>query len=397
MNKHVYTVETLGGFSSAVETTTKSWSDDSRETPWFRGQRRNAWKLRPSIFRAGSFSKDDEDEMREEFVLRSPALTHDEVIPQDDWSAYFMMQHYGAPTRLLDWTESPLLALYFALKENFGYYDAAVWMLEPHALNEIALGDGSVIAPSAFGVEDKDKNLLRPWLNTRFDKKVKLPSLPVAIYPTHFARRISSQRSCFTIHGSRPDAFDSFLRRRKCLGKIVIPAHAVREMKSSLALHGIDETMIFPDLAGLCKVLSERWCVRQESKPHADTFMRLRPSKAKAGDVGIFAIRPIKRNAKIFTGENEEITWTSAKDIPKSGQIKKLYEDFGIGKSDRLGTPTSFNRLTPAWYMQDSKKPNVRCDDDYDFYALRNIRQGEELTVDYSTFHSPITKIATPK
>ena len=47
-----------------------------------------------------------------------------------------MMQHYGAPTRLLDWTESPLLALYFALKQNYGYYDAAIWMLNPSALTK---------------------------------------------------------------------------------------------------------------------------------------------------------------------------------------------------------------------------------------------------------------------
>jgi SET domain-containing protein len=42
--------------------------------------------------------------------------------------------------------------------------------------------------------------------------------------------------------------------------------------------------------------------------------------------------------------------------------------------------------LTPAWFLNESKKPNTRCDDNYDFYTLREIRPGEELTVDYETF-----------
>ena len=386
MKEHRYRAETLAQFSSIVETKTDAWRDsEDSYFPWFRGQKRAAWKLLPSAFRDRKFSRGEEDEMREEFVLRSPALSQEESIPQDDWNAYFMMQHYGAPTRLLDWTESPLLALYFALKENYGYYDAAVWMMDPHELNGVAIGNDSVIAPGAPGVGPKDNNRVYPWLARRFDPPSVLPELPVAIFPIHFARRISSQRSCFTIHGRLPNGFDSFVRRSNYLIRIVIPAYSVKSIRKSLTLHGIDETMIFPDLAGLCRVLSERWCVRRETKPHIGTFVRLKPSKAKTGDVGIFAIRPIKKNTKVFSGENEEIVWSAKDSIPKDKPLRKLYEDFAIEKRGRYGTPPSFNRLTPAWYIQDSKSPNMKSDEDYDFYALRDIRSGEELTVDYAT------------
>ena len=50
-----------------------------------------------------------------------------EALPPNNWDLYFLMQHYGAPTRLLDWTESALIALYFAVRDNPGYYDSAVY------------------------------------------------------------------------------------------------------------------------------------------------------------------------------------------------------------------------------------------------------------------------------
>lgn len=70
-------------------------------------------------------------------------------------------------------------------------------------------------------------------------------------------------------------------------------------------------------------------------------------------------------------------------------EIWKLYEDFPVFKNGRCGCPTSFNRLTVAWYLNEPKKserPNVGCTECYDFFALRDIKAGEELTVDYSKY-----------
>jgi hypothetical protein len=72
-------------------------------------------------------------------------------------------------------------------------------------------------------------------------------------------------------------------------------------------------------------------------------------------------------------------------------EIKRLYEDFCIIKSgdEAYGCPRSFNQLTPAWYLNEPKRgelPNVRADKNYDFYALKDILPGDELTVEYPTF-----------
>ncbi len=123
----------------------------------------------------------------------------------------------------------------------------------------------------------------------------------------------------------------------------------------------------------------------QES-PSVFSRVRLKPSKLHDAGIGVFAVRRIPKNTKVFAGENEEILWRDEGSLPRNGELRRLYDDFAIIKGRAYGCPTSFNRLTPAWYLNESKKPNVRCDENYDFYSLREIGADEELTVDYATF-----------
>jgi len=106
--------------------------------------------------------------------------------------------------------------------------------------------------------------------------------------------------------------------------------------------------------------------------------------------VGVFAIRRIKKGTYIFPDDKAKLQWLSRKklkNLPKA--IKRLYHDFCIIKDGGAlyGCPKSFNNLTVSWYINESKKPNVGCDKNYNFYALREIKSGEELTADYSTYN----------
>jgi SET domain-containing protein len=119
--------------------------------------------------------------------------------------------------------------------------------------------------------------------------------------------------------------------------------------------------------------------------PHYKVYTRLAQSKIHG--VGVFAIRNIKRGVYIFYDDNEDIIWVNKnklKALPK--EIKGLYEDFCIKNGDFYGCPENFNHLTPAWYLNHSAKPNLGCDKSYNFFALKKIKKGEELTVDYKTY-----------
>jgi hypothetical protein len=169
------------------------------------------------------------------------------------------MQHCGAPTRLLDWTESALVGLYFAVRGKSDENDAVVWILEPWKLNEHVLLLDEVIAPGAdAGMVREHVEKYKPWLPDRFsDNKPLEKLLPVAVYPTHFSRRISSQRSCFTIHGSDIYGFDHLPPElHTYLRKVIVPGSKANEIERSLSVAGIDELTVFPDLDGLGRWLA---------------------------------------------------------------------------------------------------------------------------------------------
>lgn len=119
--------------------------------------------------------------------------------------------------------------------------------------------------------------------------------------------------------------------------------------------------------------------------PHYQVYTRLKPSKTHG--VGVFAIRSIKKGTRMFLGEKVKIIWLKETKIKKlNPEIKKLYDDFCLLKNGRLACPANFNQLAPGWYLNHSKKPSVSLDKKYNFFALRNIKNGEELTVDYTTY-----------
>jgi hypothetical protein len=105
---------------------------------WWRGHARTEWSLRPGVHRVeatGMYEKN----ISVRFVQRSRAR-HPNCPPNGDFPAWlFFMQHYGLPTRLLDWTESVLVASYFAVTEA-GDDPGALWCLSPYHLNEKHVG-----------------------------------------------------------------------------------------------------------------------------------------------------------------------------------------------------------------------------------------------------------------
>jgi hypothetical protein len=122
-------------------------SKGEEENLWYRGQRCASWGLSPKFYRA-EYEDAFEEEIRQEFQSRAIQLIQGRL-PITDYDWYFLMQHYGVPTRLLDWTDNPLAGLYFAVAESRkDKCDAAVWILDPWWLNrKLGIGIGGPMLP----------------------------------------------------------------------------------------------------------------------------------------------------------------------------------------------------------------------------------------------------------
>jgi hypothetical protein len=234
---------------------------------WFRGTGKSNHKLQPTLYRHGSRTgmpvlEALEKDLMMRFKQRSiPFLTRSFT---DEWDWLFFKQHYGIPTRLLDWTENPFIGLYFAvmsaqfkgrIKSNAPTLsfssEAAVWVLDPIMWNGHALRhqgfDRGVLTPN-----DEALQSYKPL--TKFtDMNVH----PVALYGAHNSPRIVAQRGVFTIFGQSTSGMEEAYANDAfpdgSLLKIVLEKTVLPEIRKSILNNGITESVVFPDLEGLAK------------------------------------------------------------------------------------------------------------------------------------------------
>jgi hypothetical protein len=233
------------------------------ESIWFRGHAEARWKLTPKLYRF-EYEGSNENEVRQEFQIRAQQLLQGGRLPTDKWEWYFLMQHYGAPTRLLDWTDNPLVALYFALNDStFCDHepdtDAAVWVLNSWWLNR-QLGRG-IDGPMLSDWEDAEPYL--PDLGAAFAGRVIRVQRPAAIDPPHVDRRLAAQGSHFVIFGAAHDlmrtkAARSKRVRNRQVAKIIIDRRRTANLRADLELCGITRPLLFPDLQALCDDISRK-------------------------------------------------------------------------------------------------------------------------------------------
>jgi hypothetical protein len=219
---------------------------------WYRGQADAAWGLIPAIAR-------NPDDLRAELTIiklfRQNARPYLREYPESDWEWVFLMQHHRAPTRLLDWSESPLVGLYFALWDKSGEHeakDAALWFLDPVALNRHA-GHRRAFERDilAFDIDDDLDQYLPDQVNAR---RVDLD--PVAAIGPRNSPRMVAQAGTFTIMHASPIPVET-VGDQQHVWRMVIPAAAKPELRTELALLGINEHSLFPDLDRVADIARE--------------------------------------------------------------------------------------------------------------------------------------------
>jgi hypothetical protein len=226
--------------------------------PWFRGQSKLKWPLIPRLYRSDSDHLLERELIRD-FRLRATAFL--DRIPSNDLELLFIMQHHGMPTRLLDWTESHLAALFFAVDDDSYQSDAAVWILEPASMNAVAKTAPAKRVPMSnalifhnYTIPDLDANPI-----VRMVTGVE----PLAVRPMRSTPRIVAQKGMFTIHGSGRTSLDDYARGSQAdsrwIDQVVIPADSRKHLKKELLLAGISYSSLFPDLDGSCREIQYRY------------------------------------------------------------------------------------------------------------------------------------------
>lgn len=260
------------------------WTRDEQRPVAFRGQRYHGWKTRPKIFRpeVGLYN-------HEKKAIRDLISIHPQEFRDDEtmFDRLVRMQHYDLPTRLLDVTTNPLVALYFSTadysekegpqdgkvqafflpEDRQRYYDSdrvsCMANLANLTLEEKKAISGAYSLPQdKFNKHSSVRRLL--WF-VRLEKPHFEPNidpsdltLPVYVKPKMSNRRIIAQSGAFIIYGRRQlrvSAPDEELRPKR----VIIPAARKVEIRDQLERLGIHASSLFPEIDKAAEFIVRRY------------------------------------------------------------------------------------------------------------------------------------------
>jgi hypothetical protein len=237
------TVSSVADLLKAVSSAEKDLGRDL----WYRGHRRTGWKLVPRVLR------DDMPQHEQSIALafRAMAATRYASCPpvnaHDQWLS--LMQHHGAPTRLLDWTCSPLVAAFFVvLDDEDSFDDGCIWAMKPEKLNS------SQLATKRIRTSDNQivsRILAKPFSETTDDQA---PKWALAFQAQETSPRMMMQGGQFTVHG-RPEPLDAFKAAARFLWRFDVPQASKATLAGELDRLGIRRHLLFPDLDNLAREL----------------------------------------------------------------------------------------------------------------------------------------------
>ncbi|MGM3412093.1 FRG domain-containing protein [Ralstonia holmesii] len=261
------------------------------DSAWFRGHSSATYRLVPSALRDsvpltsayGAKLRGNEilratgytvtgtspERMLDDFKRR--ALPFLEYSPKNDFEWLFLMQHHGAPTRLLDWTTNALVALYFAVSSlransiaptpddpvddesaelnEFDENSVAIFAMNPNKVNSEMHENIHEVVDIAHDF-DRWKPYSRPTqlASEHFDTYP-----PLCITAPQLSPRIRAQSGLFSIHGTNIEPLDHYTVIRPLLTKILIPFESAIVIQKELRQFGISESFIYPGLDSVAK------------------------------------------------------------------------------------------------------------------------------------------------
>jgi hypothetical protein len=282
------TANSLGKYLSVVANVRQQWRIPKHLELWFRAEdlRHHSTRLQPGVYRSRNSGKRksvdklleiDNDLYREFGRCATQLSAPDANAIEDEWDSYFLMQHHGVPTRLLDWSDGSLIALHFAIskKKRVPESGSVIYMLDPHWLTKLlrqhpdrkdAINRWKQFAkkhPSDYDEDDWERLYLPAEKDEIKNKLLKTPVTPMLWDSPHVTRRIAAQRSRFMIFGTDSLWLVNVAKERGSrLMAIKVPKNAISNIRQELKDAGITESVVFPDFDGLGRELKQVWEMR---------------------------------------------------------------------------------------------------------------------------------------
>jgi hypothetical protein len=268
---------------------------------WFRGHSNaEGYKLDPSIFR--DFNNQSNNRYQDEtniYIHSTLRLPNHQKTYSSSFDWLCLMQHYDTPTRILDWSESVLVALYFAVKnshKNSG--NAEIVVLNARTLNKEVRDKYSICRPDSFDViirarMAQERLKVRVLSATDVTTTIQAQNIqdsatidsvlakPVAVFPNRWNERMVFQSSVFTIHGGKKYSYEDTTKIEERLPEATtledinrdriergeepilkyykIPHQDKAIIEETLFRLGIHEGSLFPEMDHQSAYLRKQW------------------------------------------------------------------------------------------------------------------------------------------
>jgi hypothetical protein len=226
-----------------------------RDSGIYRGSIRARGALLTSLDRLGGMDPPHTKAGLEEHILRNfirysrPYLRTE---PVNEWELLVSAQHHGLPTRLLDWTYSPLVAAHFATLDAGAGGRRSVWRLDWKQVHQ-SFGFPEL----ALLIEDlhqlfRGREPFTPW--KLFNPGEEIAPFACMMEPPSIDARIMAQSAVFTLCSDKSQSFEKFLEQHQLghtLTRFIIPEEETARVRDQLDLASVDERRLFPDLDGV--------------------------------------------------------------------------------------------------------------------------------------------------
>lgn len=228
-----------------------------RDVGVYHGSSSATYSLLTSLDRLGGTDPPHTKAHLEAHVLRNFARYSRPYLsarPTNDWEVLVVAQHYGVPTRLLDWSYSPLVAAHFATRSARPGQACAIWRLDWQAVHRAFDLPGLALLIEDLQGLPGSGGRFSPW--RLFDGDT--PTFACMIEPPSLDARIVAQTAAFTLCSDTSRSFEDFLAEQDLehtLARFVIPGEAVQHVRDQLDLAGLDERRLFPSLDGVAAAI----------------------------------------------------------------------------------------------------------------------------------------------